>query len=284
MSCLSLVSCSRKLHLVTCWPLGFWHTDWGFDSLQLFRPRSFKSIHTMTYPRADANEALARMGYDSQLPRNLSMFTILGLSFAIIAAPFGLSTTVNITLIDGQAVTMLYGWILVSLISVCIAASLAEICAVYPTSGGVYYWSTMLSPPKWAPLVGFVDGWLTLVGNWTVTLSINFSGSQLILSAISLWDEDFNATRWQTVLAFWAVTIVCALVNIFASKHLGKLNQACIYWTGASVIIIMVTMLSMADTKRSSKFVWSHYDASQSGWPSGWAFFVGLLQGSSSLV
>lgn len=64
--------------------------------------------------------------------------------------PFGTSTTFPIALIDGGPVTILYGvspplptqahaqWILVSLISTCIAASLAEICSVYPTSGGVY--------------------------------------------------------------------------------------------------------------------------------------------------
>lgn len=45
-----------------------------------------------------------------------------------------------ITLTDGQSVTIIWGWVLVSLISLCIAASLAEICAVFPTAGGVYYW------------------------------------------------------------------------------------------------------------------------------------------------
>lgn len=45
-----------------------------------------------------------------------------------------------ITLTDGQSVTILWGWVLVSLISLAIAASLAEICAVFPTAGGVYYW------------------------------------------------------------------------------------------------------------------------------------------------
>lgn len=43
------------------------------------------------------------------------------------------------SLTNGQSVTVLYGWILVSLISLAIAASLAEICAVFPTAGGVYY-------------------------------------------------------------------------------------------------------------------------------------------------
>lgn len=225
-----------------------------------------------------ADQALATLGYKGELPRNLSMMSILGLSFAIMAVPFGLSTTLYITLTNGQSVTVLYGWIFVSLISVCIAASLAEICAVFPTAGGVYYWSAMLSTRRWAPLVSFVDGWLTLVGNWTVTLSINFSGAQLILSAITIFNDDFVANQWQTVLCFWAVMLVCALVNAFASRHLDLINKVCIYWTAASVLIIMVTLLVLAPTRRSAEFVFAHYDASASGWPSGWSFFVGLLQ------
>ncbi|KAL4934654.1 putative GABA permease [Aspergillus undulatus] len=234
---------------------------------------------------ASADEALARMGYKSELPRNLSMLSILGLSFAIMAAPFGLSTTLYITLTDGQSVSIIWGWVLVTLISICIAASLAEICAVYPTAGGVYYWSAMLSTNEYAPMMSFIDGWLTLVGNWTVTLSITFSGGQLILSAISLWNEDFVANEWQTILTFWAVVLVCALVNVFCAKWLDLVNKVCIFWTGTSVLVILVTLLSMArETRRSGEFVFAHYDASQSGWPEGWAFFVGLLQAAYTLT
>ncbi|KAL1969340.1 hypothetical protein VTN77DRAFT_9532 [Rasamsonia byssochlamydoides] len=232
----------------------------------------------------NADAALEKMGYKSELPRNLSMLSVLGLSFAIMAAPFGLSTTLYITLTDGQSVTVIWGWVLVTLISIAIAASLAEICAVYPTAGGVYYWSAMLSTKRWAPLMSFIDGWLTLVGNWTVTLSINFSGGQLILSAISLWNEDYVPNAWQTILMFWAVMLVCALVNIFFSRYLDLINKVCIYWTAASVVIILVTLLAMADNKRSGEFVFAHYDASASGWPTGWAFFVGLLQAAYTLT
>lgn len=200
------------------------------------------------------------------------------------AVPFGLSTTFYITLTDGQSVTILWGWVLVSLISLGIAASLAEICAVYPTAGGVYYWSAMLATRRWAPITSWITGWLTLVGNWTVTTSINFSGGQLILSAISLWKEDFVPNAYQTVLMFWCVMLVCMLVNIFTAPYLDIINKICIYWTSSSVIIIMVTLLAMADEKRSGEFVFAHYDASASGWPNGWAFFVGLLQAAYTLT
>ncbi|GAB7352953.1 hypothetical protein MBLNU459_g3527t1 [Dothideomycetes sp. NU459] len=232
----------------------------------------------------NADADLARMGYKSELPRHLSMLSILGLSFAIMAVPFGLSTTFYITLTDGQSVTVFWGWVLVSLISLGIAASLAEIAAVYPVSGGVYYWSAMLSTKEWAPIASWVDGWLGLVGNWLVTTSINFSGAQLILSAISLWRDDWAPNAYQTVLMFWAVMIICMLVNIFGAPYLDLINKACIYWTSASVIIIMVVLLSMSDSYRSGEFVFAHYDASASGWPSGWAFFVGLLQAAYTLT
>jgi ABC-type Fe3+ transport system substrate-binding protein len=50
------------------------------------------------------------------------------------------------------------------------------------------------------------------------------------------------------------------------------------------VVIIMVTILAMADTRRSGEYVFAHYDASASGWPVGWAFFVGLLQAAYTLT
>lgn len=110
-------------------------------------------------------------------------------------------------------------------------------------------------------------------------MQINFSGAQLILSAISIFNEDFVANEWQTVLCFWAVMLFCAAVNAFGSRYLDFINKLCIYWTASSVIIILVTLLVLADNRRSGEFVFSHYDASASGWPSGWSFFVGLLQG-----
>ncbi|KAK6598567.1 polyamine transporter tpo5 [Botrytis cinerea] len=219
---------------------------------------------------SNQDAALANMGYTAELPRSL--------------IPFGLSTTLAYSLTDGQSVTVLYGWIFVSCISLAIAASLAEICSVYPTAGGVYYWSAMLSTRKYAPVVSWITGWLTLVGNWTVTLSINFSGAQLILSSISIFNEDFVANAWQTVLCFWAVMAIAFSVNVFGAKYLDLINKICIYWTSASVIIIIVTLLVMANNRRDAEFVFAHFDASASGWPSGWAWFVGLLQAAYTLT
>jgi amino acid transporter len=77
---------------------------------------------------------------------------------------------------------------------------------------------------------------------------------------------------------------LCLLVNVFSSKYLDLFNKVCLYWTSSSAVIIMVTLLFMADTRNSAEYVFTHYDASRSGWPAGWAFFVGLLQASYTLT
>ncbi|KAK3617066.1 hypothetical protein LTR56_025545 [Elasticomyces elasticus] len=246
--------------------------------------RSSKADRRGSIGHNAADADLAKLGYTAELPRSLSMLSVLGLSFAIMAVPYGLSTTMLISLTNGQSVTIIWGWVLVSLISLSIAASLAEICAVYPTAGGVYYWSAMMATKDYAKLASWVTGWMNLVGNWTVTLSINFGGAQLILSAISIWNEEWAPTAWQTVLCFWCVMLICFLINAFGSRYLDLINKVCIYWTAASVLIIMVTILSMSKTKRSGEFVFAHFDSSASGWPAGWSFFVGLLQAAYTLT
>ncbi|KAL0255391.1 hypothetical protein I308_100195 [Cryptococcus tetragattii IND107] len=228
--------------------------------------------------RDGAAARLEEMGYKQELTRNLGMISVLGLSFAIMAVPFGTSTTLNIALTDGGPVTILYGWIFVSLVSLCMASSLAEICSVFPTSGD---WSAMLSTEKYSSFASYLTGWMGTVGNWTVTASITFGGSQLILAAATLFHEDYVPTAWQTCLVYWGALSVSLLCNIFFHKHLDKLNNICLWWTGASII---VTLLAKADNRNSAKFAFSHFDAQYSGWPSGWAWFVGLLQGAYTLT
>ena len=242
-------------------------------------------IHNNSNAIVPIDSKLADTGYKSELPRSLSFFSILGLSFAIMGVPTGESVTLSIGLTDGGPVTIFYGWILVTIISTCIAASLAEICSAYPISGGVYYWSAMLANKKWAPITSWITGWVCLVGTWTVTTSICFSGGQLILSALGLWNEAYAPEAWHVLLMYWAVLLVALLINIFAAKYLSFINTVCVYWTSASVIIILVTVLTMAKAgRRSAAYVFTEFDALRAGWAPGWAFFVGLLQSAYTLT
>ncbi|KAI8986029.1 hypothetical protein BDB01DRAFT_691657, partial [Pilobolus umbonatus] len=65
---------------------------------------------------------------------------LLGLAFSNIGILSGTSMTFQTVLQRGGPITMLFSWNVVAFFMFCVALSLAEICSLYPTTGGLYYW------------------------------------------------------------------------------------------------------------------------------------------------
>jgi len=88
-------------------------------------------------PRLSTGETeTADLGYKPELLRNRSTLQVAFMSFVLASIPYGLATTLIFPLVGGGPVNIIWGWVAVSLITVCVAASLGEITSVYPTAGG----------------------------------------------------------------------------------------------------------------------------------------------------
>ncbi|KAH7123379.1 amino acid/polyamine transporter I [Dactylonectria estremocensis] len=229
-----------------------------------------------------ADQLLENLGYKPELSRNRSTLQVAFMSFVLASIPYGLATTLYYPLVGGGPVNVLWGWIAVSIIIVCVAASLGEITSVYPTAGGVYYQAFMLAPARWRRIASWTCGWLYLVGNITITLSVNFGTTLFFIGCINVFDPldgvgILEGTAWQSYLIFLGITLLCNLVSACANRWLPLLDTAAIFWTFAGVIAIMISILAIAKNgRRDAKFVFTHFEAS-TGWPDGWSFCVGLL-------
>ncbi|KAF4460489.1 amino acid permease, partial [Fusarium albosuccineum] len=82
-----------------------------------------------------ADDLLANLGYKPELNRNRSTLQVAFMAFVLASIPWGLSTTVTYPIIGGGPVNIIWGWVAVSLIILCVSASLGEITSVYPTAG-----------------------------------------------------------------------------------------------------------------------------------------------------
>ncbi|KAK7408836.1 hypothetical protein QQX98_009022 [Neonectria punicea] len=229
-----------------------------------------------------ADQLLETMGYKPELARNRSTLQVAFMSFVLAAIPYGLATTLYYPLVGGGPVNVLWGWVGVSIIIVCVASSLGEITSVYPTAGGVYYQSFMLAPARWRRIASWICGWLYLVGNITITLSVNFGTTLFFIGCVNVFEDAsggpvLEGTTYQTYLIFLGITLLCNLVSSLGNKWLPLIDTAAIYWTFAGVVAIMITVLVMAkEGRHDAKYVFTHFEAS-SGWPDGWSFCVGLL-------
>ncbi|KAF7564018.1 hypothetical protein G7046_g152 [Stylonectria norvegica] len=230
-----------------------------------------------------ADQLLENLGYKPELSRNRSTWQVAFMSFVLASIPYGLATTLYYPLIGGGPVDIIWGWVAVSLIIICVAASLGEITSIYPTAGGVYYQAFMLAPARWRRIASWICGWLYVVGNITITLAVNFGTSLFIVSCLNVFEKEpgvgiFPGEAYQVFLLFLAITLLCNAVSSLGNKWLPWLDTAAIFWTFAAVLAILVCVLAIAKNGRhDAKYVFTHFEVS-SGWPAGWSFCVGLLQ------
>lgn len=209
---------------------------------------------------AAANGLLESLGYEPELTRNRSTLQVAFMSFVLASIPYGLATTFFYPLVGGGPVNIIWGWLIVSLIILCVAASLGEITSVYPTAGGVYYQSFMLSPQRYQRIVAWICGWSYVVGNIMITLAVNFGSAQFIIACVNVFESSpgvgiFEATTYQTFLIFLAITILCNAVSSLGNRWLPLLDVSiCPKVPSDLVLLTFPDFCYFLDSCRSSSY------------------------------
>ncbi|GAD95857.1 amino acid permease, putative [Paecilomyces variotii No. 5] len=224
----------------------------------------------------DQQEGLDKLGYTQELTRNRSLITLLFQCLAIAAIPYGEGGPLLSAIYGGGPLSIFVGWIVVLVLDECIALSLGELASRYPTSAGPYYWSYQIAP-KGKTVLSFITGWAWLVGNWTITLSVNFGFASLLSAVVSMYHPDWSANSWQLLLIFYAIILGSFVICTFGNRFLPMVDIICAAWTAMSIVVILIALSVKADVGRhSASWALGHYDTSFSGW-GGFTFFIGLL-------
>lgn len=221
-------------------------------------------------------DELEQLGYVPELHRNRSMLTLLFQSLAIAATPYGVGGPIMSSIYGGGQLSIFVGWVVTVVLAQCVALSIAELASRYPTSAGPYYWSFQIAT-KAKVTLSFLTGWVWLIGNWTITLSVNFGFASLIAAAVTMYHPDITLNSWQLLLIFYAILVLTYVICAFGNKYLPHVDTFCAAWTAVSIIVILIAMAVEAKAGRhSAGYALGHYDKSLSGWGD-FTFFIGLL-------
>lgn len=229
----------------------------------------------------DNNEEVQHFQYKPELEHKFSVGSIVGLGFSLMNVPFGVASTLSIGLVCGANATIFWGWLLFGFFSIMISLSLSEIASKFPTSGGVYHFSCILSNEKYSLITSWFDGWYLLIGNLLMFVSYSFGGAQFVLSIFGLSQSDYKENSLLIMLAFVIIIFVSTIINLKFQGSLEKFNEVCIYWTFYTILIADILILLFASEFHNLKYVFTHFDASRSGWPDVVAFIIGGIQFSS---
>ena len=151
-------------------------------------------------------------------------------------------------------------------------------CALQKTVLTGYSWSFQLLPEgKTRRIFCFITGWVWLIGNLTICLSVNFGTASLIAGTATIYHPDWAATDWQLLLLFYAICIGTFLVVAFGNRILPHLDSIASVWNGVTILIVFLGLSIAAKAGRHSvSEALAGYDKSFSGWGN-FTFFIGLL-------
>ena len=193
---------------------------------------------------------LHQLGYAQELRRVMSGFSNFAISFSIISILTGAVILYGWGLRYGGPGQNGWGWPIVSLFTLCIAASMAEIASAYPTAGGLYYWASKMGNRHW----GWWTAWLNLGGLVTAVAGINWAAAaffnRIVLQEMFGYVPDLGTQ----VVVMAAITLVQVLINVFGIRLVAFLNDLSVWVQVFGVIAIALVLFLFANHRNGVGF------------------------------
>jgi amino acid transporter len=216
----------------------------------------------------DDEAELRKLGYKQQLRRSMSAFGNFALSFSIISILTGAVSLYGFGLNRGGPITMAVGWPVVSVFTLLVALSLAELASAYPTAGALYHWATILGGVR----AGWWTAWLNLIGQVAVLAGIDYPLATFIGDALGL-----PPTR-STVLSIYAAVLLShGVLNHVGIRVVTVLNELSAWYHLAGTALLVGALAWLAPLKPVS-FLATGYVGAGFDYPIGYAFLAGMLQ------
>ncbi|SPO23621.1 related to Choline permease [Ustilago trichophora] len=216
--------------------------------------------------------------------KHFSTLALIGLCYCILNSWTAASASLSIALISGGPSVTLWGMVVAFTGVMATALSMAEICHVFPTTGGQYHWSFLLSPPRYRYTVAYFTGWISVAGWVALTATASSLAGQFIVGIIALLHPNYESQPWHIFLVYVAFSLGAWCINAFGVRLLDTLNRTAMIWSLLGALVIMITCLARATPNyQDAKFVFGKF-VNETGWNNGVAWILGLLQAAFSLL
>ena len=209
-------------------------------------------------------EQLRRLGYAQQLLRDMGGFANFALSFSIISVLTGAVTLYGHGLRFGGPFEMTAGWPLVSVLTLPVAASLAQLASSYPTAGALYHWAAILGGRG----AGFFTAWLNCIGQFAITAGIDYGLSEFVVAMVGL-------TRAAVLPVYAAVLLSHAVLNHLGVRVVARLNHLSA-WVHVAGVAVLVGAVALFAPHQPADFLLTRFTAGPR--PYWLGFLLGLLQ------
>jgi len=203
-------------------------------------------------PTADIDK-LHELGYPQQLHRRMTRFGAFAVPLSTTSVLTGVPAMFAFAMLVGGPAPLVWTWILLGPLVLCVAAAMAEVCSAFPISGALYYWSDKLAT-KHKRLAAWTTAWLNGLGQIAGTAGASFSMA-LFVGAFVSFKWGVTITPGITFAVFLGLLIAGALLNSFTVRLVMWLNEASVVVHVAGVVCISGALFAIPSHHQSAHFV-----------------------------
>lgn len=197
-------------------------------------------------------------GYKKHLYRILDLFGTFAFGFNEVAILTSVVIVYDESLAAGGPVVLIFGFIFTTIMTIIASISMAEICAAYPIAGSVYSWTALMAPPKYAPIVSYICGWLNLLGNATADAAFGTTFAGILSAAMVVFGADPLSTEAQVGTSI-AIILLWSFMNIVRVDLVAKINSGAAILHFVSILITMIALPAFSKSLNSVDKVFFTY-------------------------
>jgi len=87
-------------------------------------------------------------------------------------------------------VLIVYGIIIIALVSTCVGITLSELASALPSAGGQYFWASELAPRRYANFASYLTGWFAWAGAIFTSASVALAMGYAVVGCYQLAHPD----------------------------------------------------------------------------------------------
>jgi amino acid permease (GABA permease) len=232
------------------------------------------AAETMSTEDADRRR-LHEMGYAQELRRRMGGFSNFAVSFTIISVLSGCLTLYYFGMQYGGPVDLVWGWIIVGVMTTIVGLGMAEIASAYPTAGGLYFWSAKLSknnPGAWS----WFTGWFNLLGQVAITAGIDYGFATFFTVFLNLTAGHPN-TPGHVLVVYAGILILHGVLNTFGVRIVSFLSDVSAWWHVLGVLTIAIVLFFVPSHHASVGFIFTKFENETAFHVPIYVFMLGLL-------
>lgn len=226
-------------------------------------------LHSHEKDKHDLN----KFGYAQELLRSMGGFSNFAISFSIISILTGAVSLYGHGLTYGGPGMMGFGWPIVALFVMFVAAAMAELASAIPTAGALYHWASILKNKRW----GWYTAWINLIGQIGIVAGIDYSVA-LFADPLLASVFGYESTLTTTLIAFAVILLSHGIINHIGIRIVAKLNDFSAWYHIIIVGVLVVTLAFFTKGGLNGIDYLFKVGETFSDKPYMFAFLIGLLQ------